>query len=259
MRAYLVLLLVGAAGTPLLARQSDLSPAEREVWTQEERCWETREVRDLKGSMTLWAEDFRGWPSNEPAPGDWRRSARTRASRCGGPSPAPGRDTSPAHVSTGVPAAPLVLGLDEGERRVRRGQATGLSSPFILKVDGRNGGSPDLVMGYEDIAPGQAIAPHRHQMADEIIFVHRGSGVVELDSRVAAFSSGATIYIPKHVRVAVRNTGTEPLSIAFVFSKPGFEELLRDTSVPEGQPVVPLSAEERSAIRARHRWHTVYE
>jgi oxalate decarboxylase/phosphoglucose isomerase-like protein (cupin superfamily) len=96
-------------------------------------------------------------------------------------------------------------------------------------------------------------------MADEIIFVHRGSGVVELGSRVVAFTEGATIYIPKHVRIAVRNTGAGPVSIAFVFSKPGLEAYLRDTSVPEGQPVVPLSAEERRAIRARHQWHTVYE
>ena len=158
-----------------------------------------------------------------------------------------------------VRATPLVLALDEGERRVRRAQAIGLSSPFILKVDRRNGGSSDLVMGYEDIPPGQAIAAHRHEMADEIIFVHRGSGVVELGDRVVAFNSGSTIYIPKQVRVAVRNTGAEPVSIAFVFSKPGFEEYLRDTSVPEGQPVVPLSAEERRVIRGRHGWHTAYE
>jgi len=158
-----------------------------------------------------------------------------------------------------VPATPLVLAQNEGERRVRRAQGIGLSAPFILKVDGRNGGSANLVMGYEDIPPGQGITPHRHEVADEIIFVHRGSGIVELGARTVAFSSGATIYIPKHVRIAVRNTGTEPVSIAFVFSKPGFEEYLRETSVPEGQPVVPLSAEERRAIRARHQWHTVYE
>ena len=54
----------------------------------------------------------------------------------------------------------------------------------------------------------------------------------ELGARTVAFSSGATIYVPKQVRIAVRNTGTEPVSIAFVFSKPGFEEYLRDTSVP---------------------------
>ena len=154
---------------------------------------------------------------------------------------------------------PLVLAIDQGERRVRRAQNIGLSSPFILKVDAQNGGSPDLVMGYEDIAPGQAIAPHQHQQADEIIFVHRGSGVVELGTRTVSFGTGATIYIPKHVRIAVRNTGAEPVSIAFVFSRPGFEAYLRDTSVPEGEPVRPLSTAERTAIRARHQWHTVYE
>ena len=174
--------------------------------------------------------------------------------------PAPVRGTLQEHTPAVVPATPLVLAQDEGERRVRRTpQAVGLSSPFILKVDSRNGGSADLVMGYEDIAPGQAITPHRHQLADEIIFVHRGSGIVELGARTVAFNSGATIFIPKHVRIAMRNTGSEPISIAFVFSKPGFEQYLRDTSVPEGQPVVPLSADERRAIRTRHQWHTVYE
>lgn len=163
------------------------------------------------------------------------------------------------HAAATVPPTPLVLAIDEGERRVRRPQAGGLSSPFILKVDARNGGSPDLMMGYEDIAPGQAIAPHRHQLADEIIFVHQGTGVVEVDTQVLPFSTGATIYVPKQVRVTLRNTGAGPVSIAFVFSKPGFEEYLRDTSVPEGQPVIPLSVDERRTIRARHQWHTVYE
>ena len=173
--------------------------------------------------------------------------------------PTAGRGTVQEHTTAVVPM-PLVLAVDEGERRVRRTPpAIGLSSPFILKIDRRNAGSTDLVMGYEDIPPGQAISAHRHQVADEIIFVHRGSGIVELGTRTLAFNSGATIYIPKHVRIALRNTGTEPVSVAFVFSKPGFEEYLRDTSVPEGQPVLPLSADERRAIRMRHQWHTVYD
>ena len=170
----------------------------------------------------------------------------------------------PAEATPVAPPTPLVLELQQGERRVRRPRGTGpagagLSSPFILKVDGRNGGSRDLVMGYEDIAPGHTIAPHRHLMADEIIFVHAGAGVVELGDRQTPFGTGATIYIPKNVRVSVHNTGPVPLSIAFVFSKPGFEAYLRDTSVPEGQPAAPLSSAEMDSIRARNRWHTVYE
>lgn len=156
-----------------------------------------------------------------------------------------------------VPPTPLVLAVHEGERRVRR---FGVSAPsFILKVDRRNGGSGELVMGYEDLPPGGVIPSHRHLVADEIIFVHRGSGVVELGDRRTEFGPGATIYIPRDVRVTIRNSGAEPLSIAFIFSKPGFEEYLRDMSALEGQPIVPLSEAELAAIRERHRSHTLYE
>ena len=149
----------------------------------------------------------------------------------------------------------LVLQADEGERRVRRTTGKG---PFILKVDRQNGGSPDLVMGYEDIAPGAEIQPHTHLVADEILFVHRGNGIAKLGQRESPVSTGTTIYIPRHVQISVRNTGNEPLGVAFVFSKPGFEELMRENSVLEGQPVVPITPEERDRIRKRHSWHTVY-
>lgn len=171
--------------------------------------------------------------------------------------PAPRQDVATPKVVDAPRGTPLVLAVDEGERRVRR---FAVSAPkFILKVDRRNGGSPDLVMGYEDLPPGGVIPPHRHLGADEIIFVHRGSGVVQLDDRRTEFGPGATIYIPRNVRVTIRNTGADPLSIAFIFSKPGFEEYLRDMSAPEGQPIVPLSAAELATIRDRHRGHAVFE
>ena len=172
---------------------------------------------------------------------------------------------APADAPSGAAVAPgegLILQAGEGERRVRRPRPAatpGLTDPFILKVDRRNGGSKDLVMGYEDISPGQQIQPHRHLHADEIIFVHRGSGLARLGAREAAVSAGATIYIPANTLISLRNTGSEPLGIAFIFSKPGFEELMRDNSVLEGEPVTPVSDEERARIRARHSWHTVYE
>ena len=182
----------------------------------------------------------------------------------------PGCATSPsASAGSAAPSAVaavgegLILQAGEGERRVRRPRPDArpgqLTDPFILKVDRKNGGSPDLVMGYEDLAPGQAIQPHRHLLADEIIFVHKGSGVASLGAREAPVSAGATLYIPRNTRVALRNTGSEPLGIAFIFSKPGFEELMRSNSVLEGEPVTPLSAEERARNRQANRWHTIHE
>jgi mannose-6-phosphate isomerase-like protein (cupin superfamily) len=156
----------------------------------------------------------------------------------------------------------LILQVNEGERRVRRSRAEGapgLTTPFILKVDRRNGGSEHLMMGYEEIAPGDSIRPHRHLVADEIIFVHKGSGIVELGTREARVDTGGTIYIPKETRITLRNDGAVPLAIVFTFSAPGFEELMRDNSVLEGEPDRPITADERRQIEARNSWHTVHE
>jgi quercetin dioxygenase-like cupin family protein len=169
---------------------------------------------------------------------------------CAG-SPAPGLSAKEAVA----PGRGLVLQINEGERRVRRNAGKG---PFILKVDRQNGGSPDLVMGYEDLAPGVDINLHRHLVADEILFIHTGSGIVTLDGSEHPVSAGTTVYIPRNVSISARNTGSVPLGLAFIFSKPGFEELMRENSVLEGQPVTPMSAEERDRIRERHKWHTVY-
>ena len=168
-----------------------------------------------------------------------------------------GNPNSRAIAGEGPPErhAGLILQEGEGERRLRRNVGKG---PFILKVDRQNGGSPDLVMGYEDIAPGVEIQPHTHLVADEILFIHRGNGVARLGERESEVRAGTTIYIPRNVQISVRNTGNEPLGVAFIFSKPGFEELMRDNSVLEGQPVTPISAEERDQIRKRHSWHTAF-
>jgi len=181
------------------------------------------------------------------------------------PLPAAGHtaDQGSAAEAAGPGSGGLVLQVAQGERRVRRPRAGAapahLTTPFILKVDRRNGGSPELVMGYEDIAPGDAIPPHRHLHADEIVFVHRGSGVAGLGTRTSAVGTGGTLYIPRDTRITLRNTGSEPLGIVFIFSRPGFEELMRENSVLEGQPAAPMSPEEQALIRARNRWHTVYE
>ena len=70
------------------------------------------------------------------------------------------------------------------------------AAPRAAKVDRWDEGLGDLVMGYEDLPPGGVIPPHWHLLADEIIFVHRGSGVAWLGGREAAFGPGTTVYMP---------------------------------------------------------------
>src|SRR6266581_6036103 len=103
-------------------------------------------------------------------------------------------------LAQGVSAG-LILQADEGERRARRAS----DFPFILKVDKKNGGSADLVMGMEDLKPGQGIPTHRHLHADEIVFIHKGTAEVTLGEQKAIVREGGTVYIPRNVRIALKN------------------------------------------------------
>ena len=155
-----------------------------------------------------------------------------------------------------------ILAASEGEVRVRRpppGQLSSLTAPFTLKVDPKTVGASDFVMLYEDIPPGQGISPHHHPHSEEILFVHKGTGVASLGTRTTTVSEGATIFIPPNVRVSLRNIGTQPLGIVAIFSRPGFEEYQRAISVPVGQHAEPLSVEELQAIRNQHKQHVAYD
>jgi mannose-6-phosphate isomerase-like protein (cupin superfamily) len=117
-----------------------------------------------------------------------------------------------------------ILQENEGERRLRRprpGAGRKTLGAFIIKVDQRNGGSTDFFMGYEDIPPGAGIPPHHHPHSGEILFIQRGTGSAVLGSRRGTVGPGSTIYIPRNTRVSLRNTGSEPLTIAFLFPGSG--------------------------------------
>jgi mannose-6-phosphate isomerase-like protein (cupin superfamily) len=156
-----------------------------------------------------------------------------------------------------------ILQASEGELRIRRPR--GNSGPegiptFTIKVDRKYGGSSSFFMGMENIPPGKKVRLHHHPHAEEILFIHRGSGIARLGSREVAVSEGATVYIPKNVSVGLRNTGAEPLSLVFIFPEPdGMAGQMRSGSVPEGEEPAPFTAEELAARNARGSEHIVFD
>jgi mannose-6-phosphate isomerase-like protein (cupin superfamily) len=166
--------------------------------------------------------------------------------------------SNPAMSST----AGLVLQESEGELRVRRPRGNGPESipTFLIKVDRTYGGSSSFFMGMENIPPGKKIRLHHHPHAEEILFVHRGRGVARLGSREVAVSAGATVYIPRNVSVGLHNTGTEPLSLVFIFPEPdGMAGQMRSGSVAEGEKPTPFTPEELAARNARGRAHIIFD
>jgi mannose-6-phosphate isomerase-like protein (cupin superfamily) len=159
--------------------------------------------------------------------------------------------------------AGLILQESEGEVRVRRARgntgAEGAPS-FTIKVDRKYGDSPTFFMGMEDIPPGKKIRLHHHPHAEEILFIHRGEGVVRLGARQAKVTAGATVYIPRNVSVGLHNTGTEPMSLLFIFPEPdGMSAQMRSGSVPLGEDPVPFTPEELRARNERASQHIVFD
>ncbi len=71
----------------LSVQAQELTKPEKEVWAQEERYWNDVKSLNLRDFLTLWHDDFKGWPatSNTPIPKDSAanmiREPMTRGSR----------------------------------------------------------------------------------------------------------------------------------------------------------------------------------
>ncbi len=57
--------------------------------------------------------------------------------------------------------------------------------------------------------------------------------------------------------MSLKNIGSEPISLVFLFSAPGFDDYLRCTSVAENETVTSITAEERQ--HCQHEGHVVYQ
>ncbi len=128
--------------------------------------------------------------------------------------------TSP---SSEADAKPLLLERNEGELRTRRihiDNSATASSQFMLKVSPKNNGSQHLVAGTEEVAPGATLPKHRHLVQDEIVLVHRGMAHVWLGDQERDLHAGELAFIPANTWVSLKNMGTEPISLTFVFSAP---------------------------------------
>src|SRR5258705_64976 len=156
-------------------------------------------------------------------------------------------------------AKPLLLERNEGELRTRRIHTDNSAMPaheFMLKVSPKNNGSQHLVLGTEELAPGAAIQKHRHLVQDEILLVQSGTAHVWLGDQERDVHAGGLVFIPSVTWVSLKNTGTEPVSLTFIFSAPGFEDTMRCNSVAAGEATNLITPEQQRDCA--HEGHAEY-
>jgi quercetin dioxygenase-like cupin family protein len=162
--------------------------------------------------------------------------------------------------SSETSAKPLFLEKNEGELRTRRihtDASVPASSQFMLKVSPKNNGSQHLVLGTEELAPGASILKHRHQGQDEILLLQGGTAHVWLGDQERDVHDGGLVFIPAYTWISLKNTGSIPVNLTFIFSAPGFEDTMRCGSVPAGETATPITPEQRKACA--HEGHVEYE
>lgn len=167
------------------------------------------------------------------------------------------REPDPSSAPLAEPKV-VVLGEDEGEKRVRRPRE-GVEMPtseFILKITPQNSGSEHLMLGTETIPPGGVIPKHQHLEQDEVLILRTGSARVTLNDKDYEVKAGGTVFFPARTWVSLKNTGTEPIKLIFFFSAPGFEDYMRCTSTPAGEKGAKITRAELQACA--HKGHVEY-
>jgi quercetin dioxygenase-like cupin family protein len=145
---------------------------------------------------------------------------------------------------------PIVFQADEGDRWMLLG-----IKPLIFKVDPVSTGSDSLVVGTEEMPPGNKIPTHKHLYEDEVIFVHKGALRVTLAGRQYDAATGATVFIPHGNWIGVENASSEPAMILFFFNQPAFEQCLRALSSRPGEKFTMPPPDKMATVE--HECHQV--
>jgi len=59
------------------------------------------------------------------------------------------------------------------------------------------------------------------------------------------------VFIPSNTWVSAKNIGTEPVSLTFIFSAPGFDDTMRCNSVPAGETPTQITPSSKETV---HTW-----
>ncbi len=152
------------------------------------------------------------------------------------------------HVLPASPARPVsrgyVLAPEEGQILRRP------NGRVIVKVDPRTGSSR-LAMGAQELDAGAGIRVHRHENADEILYIQKGNAQAILGEDRSPVGPGTTIFIPRGVWHGVESTG-QGIQLLWVVSPPGIEGFFREIGSPPGSPLKNLTPAEMDEIGRKH-------
>jgi quercetin dioxygenase-like cupin family protein len=112
--------------------------------------------------------------------------------------------------------------VEESAVPVESGEDVGVTWRTLTSADRTP--TAQLTTGVCEIAPGGELALHRHPTL-ELYYFLEGSGLVRLGGAERSVRPGITVSIPADLPHGIRNTGTLPLRLFYVFPVDSFSEV----------------------------------
>lgn len=81
--------------------------------------------------------------------------------------------------------------------------------------------------GIQVLPPGCHVREHGHKQNHELIFIHQGTGRVEIEGQNYPVEPGATVLFGRYSRHIIENTGDVDMKLFWVFMPPGLEHWFR--------------------------------
>lgn len=146
----------------------------------------------------------------------------------------------------------IVVNEEDGEAfQMRDGTA-------IVKIKiARTRGSESISFLSESFKSGDKLPVHKHLNEDELIFIHRGSGLFTLGEKQFEVREGSVALVPKGRWHGLQNTGSENIEMRFGYTPSGFEGFFREVGTPIGQTLIKKPMAERRAIAKK--WGMIYK
>jgi mannose-6-phosphate isomerase-like protein (cupin superfamily) len=124
--------------------------------------------------------------------------------------------------------------------------------PITIKISKAKHGIDGISFCLENQSPGQKMRIHKHMNNDELIFIHKGEGTLNLDEQSIQVKTGDVAFVPRGTWHGLDNTGKENLLMIFQYSPAGFEEYIVENSTLEGMPTKVKTDEEYAITEKKY-------
>ncbi|MEM9530268.1 MAG: cupin domain-containing protein [Pseudomonadota bacterium] len=101
-----------------------------------------------------------------------------------------------------------------------------------LKLTNENSPYDTFTSGIQVLPPGCYVREHGHRGNHELIFIHEGSGEVQIEGNTYPLEKGATVMFGRYARHIITNTGDVDMKMFWVFMPPGLEHWFRAIGRP---------------------------